>query len=114
MQKFEDVIAPEENCIVENCFEDTERRFSSYSVYFINESNLKSCPRASLRAGDKRFTAILDSGAEIFVISEMIYDRLVESGIQILTILVVQGVLISAWGSKTKRIRKTGVGTISD
>jgi hypothetical protein len=37
--------------------------------------------------------------------SEKIYDELVSGGLQTLCLPAIQGVLISAWGAKTKRIK---------
>jgi hypothetical protein len=75
-------------------------------IYSINESNLKECPHVKLLIGYKEVTAIVDSGAEISVLSENLFDELVACDMQVLILLVINGILISAWGSRTKRIRK--------
>jgi hypothetical protein len=75
-------------------------------VYVINESNLKGCPRVVLEIVDREVTAILDSGAEISVMSEEVYNNLVAGGLQPFHFPVTGGVLISAFGARSKRIRK--------
>jgi hypothetical protein len=44
----------------------------------------------------------LDSGAEISILSEELFEYLTDSGLQLLHIPV----LVSAWGSRTTRIKK--------
>jgi hypothetical protein len=75
-------------------------------VYVINESNLKGCPSVVLEIGDREVTAILDSGAEISVMSEEVYSNLVAGGLQPFYLPVTGGVLMSAFWARSKRIRK--------
>jgi hypothetical protein len=84
------------------CVDESEEGFTDLLVCVINASNLKDCPRVKLRIGDSEVTAILDSGEEI-------YENLVARCVQVLCLTVVGRVLISAWGARTKRIRKKAV-----
>jgi hypothetical protein len=53
-----------------------------------------------------KFTAILDPGSEVNLLSERIYEELTEAGVEI-PILPVEGVvLVTAFGRRSKRIRK--------
>jgi hypothetical protein len=75
-------------------------------LYYINERGLRGCPHVKLTVGGKEIFALLDSGAEISVLSGSLFGRLTEEGLRIFHIPVVNAVLLSAWGAKTKRTKK--------
>jgi hypothetical protein len=53
-----------------------------------------------------QFTAILDSGSDVNLLSERVCDRLIETGVGI-PILPVEGVLlVTAFGRRSERIRR--------
>jgi hypothetical protein len=68
-------------------------------VYYINDDNLNSCPHVDVSFG-------LDSGSEKSIISEKIYDKLIEAGVPILELSLQNVVLVIAFGNRTRRIRK--------
>jgi hypothetical protein len=76
-------------------------------VLFINESSLANSPQADVQVLDKfKFTAILDSGSDVNLLSERIYEERTEAGAEI-PILPVEGVaLVTAFGRRSKRIRR--------
>ncbi|KDR14848.1 hypothetical protein L798_11488 [Zootermopsis nevadensis] len=100
------MVKPEEIHDILKYISENPLRESEVMIFYINEDNLHGCPQAKLKIGDKELIAILDSGAEMSIISETLVDALIESGLKLLRIPVVNGVLISAWGSRTKMIRK--------
>jgi hypothetical protein len=85
-----------------NFIEDPE----NVTMYFINEVNLRGCPHAKMTTGDKEIIALLDSGAEVSVMSEELFNSLLERELKFLHIPVTNCVLSSAWLSKSKRIKK--------
>jgi hypothetical protein len=77
---------------------------------FISESSLANSPQVEVQVLDKfEFTAILDSGSEVNLLSERIYEELTEAGVEI-PILSVEGVvLVAAFGRRSKRIRRQAI-----
>jgi hypothetical protein len=75
-------------------------------VLFIHEASLASSPQVSIRVNKCQFTAILDCGSEVNLLSERAYDKLIETCVGI-PILPVEGVvLVTAFGRRSKRIRR--------
>jgi hypothetical protein len=95
--------APEENCDLGNF--DAEDDTTNVVVYFINGEHLMGCPHVKLNMAGKEVVAVLDSGAEISVLSGELYNYIKSKEVRMLEVPVIGGVLLSAWGSKTKRIR---------
>jgi hypothetical protein len=51
-------------------------------------------------------TAILNSGSEVNLISERVYENLMEIGLQVPTLPVEGVVLVTAFGRRSERIRR--------
>jgi hypothetical protein len=68
-------------------------------VFVINEANLCQSPQMKIQVADKfDLNAILDSGSEVNLLAESVYEMLIKSGIE-LPILPVQSiVLVTAFG----------------
>jgi hypothetical protein len=73
-------------------------------VLFINEASLANSPLVLVNVLKCRFTAILDSGSEVNLISERVYENLMETGLQVPTLPVEVVVLVMAFGWRSKRI----------
>jgi hypothetical protein len=72
----------------------------------INEANLNSCPHIDIVFGSETVDSILDTGSEVSLLSENLYDRLILAGLPAHEISVPNTVLVTAFGNRTKRIRK--------
>ena len=86
----------------DNDFEET----TGNVVLFINEANLANSPQVEIKAKECRFTAILDSGSEVNLLSERAYEKLNGTGLTIPTLPVEGVVLVTAFGKRSKRIRR--------
>jgi hypothetical protein len=76
-------------------------------VLFINESSLANSPQVEVQVLDKfKFTAILDSGSEVNLLTQRIYEKLTEAGVEIPFLPVEGVVLVAAFGRRSKRIRR--------
>jgi hypothetical protein len=75
-------------------------------IYYINKNNLYGCPHVQLDICGEKLIALLDTGAEIFLMPEKIFKDLLAKGTKALQLLVVNGALTTAFGNKTKRIRR--------
>jgi hypothetical protein len=79
---------------------------SELIVFYINEAYLNHCPRVEVRFGDQVVDCYNDSGSEVSVISEKLYDHLVLKGLSTYEIGINNAVLITAFGNRTKRLKK--------
>jgi predicted aspartyl protease len=81
-----------------------EQEFSN--VYYINENNLYGCLHVELNIGGEKLMAVLDTGAEISLMLEKIFEDLLAKGVKAPQLPVVNGALTTAFGNKTKRIKR--------
>jgi hypothetical protein len=75
-------------------------------VLFISESSLANCPQVLVNVLKCRFTAILDSGSQVNLMSDRVYENLMETGLEVPTLLVEGVVFVTAFGRRSKRIRR--------
>jgi hypothetical protein len=75
------------------------------NMYYINENNLYGCPHVQLEIGEERLIAVSDTGVEISLMPERIFEDLLVKGLRAPQLPVVNGALITAFGSRTKRIK---------
>jgi hypothetical protein len=81
--------------------------FTDCEVLFINESKLGYSPQMEIKISNKFVVnAILDSGSEVNLLSEVIYEELSKSGLGVPVLPVENVVLVTAFGRKSKRIRQ--------
>jgi hypothetical protein len=76
------------------------------NVYYINENNLYGCPHVQLEIGEEKSIAVLDTGAKISLMPERIFEDLLAKGLKAPQLPVVNGALITAFGNRTKRIKR--------
>jgi hypothetical protein len=58
-------------------------------VYFIKDNNLGECPQLELNFAGKRITTVIDSGAEVSILSEL-FSGLKHSGTKLNPLLHLQ------------------------
>jgi hypothetical protein len=76
-------------------------------VLFINEASLVTSPQLTIQAlGKFNITAILDSGSEVNLLSERIYEELRKIELNIPVLPVENVLLVTAFGRGSKRIRR--------
>jgi hypothetical protein len=76
-------------------------------VFFINERDVACCPQVNISFGrDISACAILDTGSDANILTERVYDQLIEAGVTIPTSPLEGVVLITAFGKRTRRIKK--------
>jgi predicted aspartyl protease len=76
------------------------------TVFTIDEDKLRRCPHIKLMIGEQEVVALVDSGAESWIISQELFESLINKGIPILHMPVIGCVLTSAFGRNLKRIKK--------
>jgi hypothetical protein len=67
---------------------------------------LYGCPHVQLDIGEEKLIAVLDTGAEIYLILERIFEDLLAKGLRAPQLPVVKGALITVFGRRTKRIMR--------
>jgi hypothetical protein len=81
-------------------------------VFFINEKYV-ACPQVNiLFIRDISVRAILDTGSDANILTERLYDQLIEAGVTIPTLPLEDVVLITAFGKRTRRIKKHTFGIL--
>jgi hypothetical protein len=76
------------------------------TALFINETNLPKCPEVEIVFRDgTEIRAILDSGSEVNLLSERVYDKLVKSGVEVPVLPLENVVLVTAFGRRSWKIR---------
>jgi hypothetical protein len=86
--------------------EEQEEEMASPVVLFINEDNLLKCPQMEIVfSNGTSIRAILDSGSEVNLLSERVYDRLVKSGVEVPVLPIESVVLVIAFGRRSRKIR---------
>jgi hypothetical protein len=76
-------------------------------VLFINEANLISSPQMTISVSGKfDITAIVDSGSEVNLLSEGVYERIAKKGLEIPVLPVENVILVTAFSKRSKRIRR--------
>jgi predicted aspartyl protease len=79
--------------------------FKDTIVFSINEENLKRCPRVKLNIGNREVISLLDSGADNAVMSVELFEYLTNDGLSFLQIPIVNCILTTVFGHKSKRIK---------
>ena len=74
-------------------------------MFYVNEEKLNRCPRINISTGNQNIPAVIDTGSQISLMTEELYHKPKSGGVKGLELGVQNAVLVSAFGSKTKRIR---------
>lgn len=90
-----------------------EEEKEDMNVHFIIEDNLKVCPHVKLEIMEQEIKAVVGgSGAEVFLISEELFNDLVNICLKSLYLPVLNDILVPAWGRRTQKIKKVNTGEI--
>jgi len=67
---------------------------------------LYGCPHVQLDIGEEKLIAVLDKGAEISLMPEIIFEDLLAKGLREPQLPVINRALITAFENRTKRIER--------
>jgi hypothetical protein len=73
---------------------------------YIAEERLQECPRITIKIGEEEVSAILDTGCELTLMNENLYDRIKQRGNKYLELPAQHLTLVSAFNDKSRRVRK--------
>jgi hypothetical protein len=77
----------------------------SYTLY-IAESKKRDCPKLTITISREEVSALLDTGCELSILNEKLYNKLRLSGFNCLELPTQHLNLVSAFSERSKRIRK--------
>jgi len=77
----------------------------SYTLY-IAESRRHECPKLQIKIAGEEIQALIDTGCEMSILNEGLYNKLRHAGLQCLELPTQHVNLISAFSNKSKRVKK--------
>ena len=77
----------------------------SYTLY-IAENRRNKCPRILINIAGEEIFAVIDTGCEMSIFSEHLYNRLRHVGLDCLELPTQHINLVSAFNNKSRRVRK--------
>ena len=75
-------------------------------TFCIVEEKLHECPRILFRIGGEEVSAILDTGCELTVMNEDLYERIKQRGNKYLELPAQHLTLVSAFNGKSRRVKR--------
>ena len=67
---------------------------------------MKNCPHIDIKSGNGNVKGVIDMGSEISLITEDLYAQLLSQGLEMLELKLQSTVLVTALGSRSRRIKK--------
>jgi hypothetical protein len=83
-----------------------------YTTLCIAEEKLQECPKVKFAIGNEEITSILDTGSELYSISQDFYNKLRNNEIKNLELPVQNMNLVSAFGDKTRKVKTQAMLTL--
>jgi hypothetical protein len=84
------------------------------TIFFINEETLSKSPLVEiLSEREVKARAILDSGSEVNLLSQDVYNKLVSTGIDIPTLPLENVILVTAFSKRSSRVKKQAMVAFS-
>jgi hypothetical protein len=74
--------------------------------YYITESKVQKCSHIKLQTGNQQVIALVDSGSDICVLLEELFDKLNYSAFIEAFIPTTRAIVILPWDGRTLQIRK--------
>jgi hypothetical protein len=75
-------------------------------TFYIAEEKLHECPRILVRTGGEEVLAILDTGCELTLRNEDLYERIKQRGNKYFELPVQHLTLVSAFNDKSRRVKR--------
>ena len=98
--------------ISEESADDTVTNDTSYTLY-IAENRRHECPKLGIKILDKEIHALIDTGCELSIMNEHLYNRLRHEGLKCLELPTQHVNLLSAFNKKSNRVRKQAMLDVS-
>jgi len=79
---------------------------AKYTFYYIAEDKLHECPGILVGIGGEELSAILDTGCELTLMNEDLYERIKQRGSKYLELPAQHLTLVSAFKDKSRRVKR--------
>jgi hypothetical protein len=99
----------EQLALEENEFELLEE---GWYTLFIAEDKLQECPKVKFTIGNEEITSILDTGSELCLMSQDLYNKLKNNGMRNLELPVQNMNLVSAFSDKARKVKTQAMLTL--
>ena len=76
------------------------------TTYLINDESMKNCPHIDIKIGNGNVKGVIDTGSEIRIITEDLHGHLLSQGLEMLGLKLQSTVLVTTFGSRSRRIKK--------
>jgi hypothetical protein len=98
----------------ERPFEENELELIDEGRYslFIAEDKLQGCPNVKVTIGNEEITSTLDTGCELCLMSQDLYNKLKGNGMKNLELPVQNMSLVSAFSDKARKVRTQAMLTL--
>jgi len=85
----------------------------SYTLY-IAESRRHECPKLQIKIPGEEIQALIDTGCEMSILNESLYNKLRHAGLQCLELPTQHVNLVSAFSNKSKTVKKQALLDIGE
>ena len=76
------------------------------TTYFINDETMKYFPHIDIKIENGNVKGVIDKGSEVSLITEGLYAHLLSQGLEMLELKLQSTVLVTMFGSRSRRIKK--------
>jgi hypothetical protein len=92
--------------------DDLEQTDEGWYTLFIAEDKLQECPKVKVTIGSEEITSILDTGCELCLISQNLYNKLRDNGMRNLELPVQNMKLVSAFNDGARKVKTQAMLTL--
>ena len=75
-------------------------------MYFINDENMKNFPHIDIIIGNGNVKGVIETRSEISLITKDVNAHLLSQGLEMLELKLQSTVLVTVFGSRSRRIKK--------
>ena len=77
-----------------------------HQLLFVSERNRQECPRVKIQILDRHIPALIDTGCEVSIMNECLYNQLKHHGLNCLELPTQHVNLLSAFSKKSNRVKR--------
>ena len=104
MSEFFEQLASEED--------DLEQSDEGWYSLFIAQDKLQECPKVKVAIGNEEITSILDTGCELCLMRQDLYNKLWDNGMRNLELSVQNMKLVSAFNNRARKVKTEATLTL--
>jgi hypothetical protein len=105
-EQYKNIAVYDKDILKQEITDNLNRNVSNATIFSIGKGELQECPHVEVSVGNRKIISLIDTGAEISVISQELFEKLMEDGIEIPTLPISNCLLEAAFGTKSQRIKR--------